>query len=247
MRGRRDRRPSWKTRLAGSAAALMLVACGGGGGDPGQSVFGDGGASSGGSTAEPSQGHITLAAEKVDLDWFTKVDTTKLTFTAADAYGYPAGVGRIVRFRTEAGTVAPQCTLALSADKGSSQCSVELTTAYAGPVGSFVTVMAWMDGEEAYEDANGNGRYDTGERFWDAGRPFLDVNENNLFDPPGDVDILQSSSPLRGEGRQACAPGPATGVDPPNIPLSIENTCDGVWGRGVVRTVIRLPVAPPTP
>lgn len=238
----------WQRWVAGSAAALLLAACGGGGGDPGVSVFDDGTAS-GGSKQEPSQAHITLAAEKVQLDWVSTVDSTKLTFTAADANGHPAGVGRVVRFRTEAGTIVPECVLTLSADKGASQCSVTLTTAFKGPTGTQVTVLAWMEGEEAYEDVNGNGRYDAGERFWDAGRPFLDVNENDVFDPSaGDVDVLSASSPVRGEGNRFCEPGPfpSSRVDLPNIPRSVDSTCDGQWGKAIIRTIMRLPVTPPT-
>lgn len=236
-----------RTSLLYAVLAVTMAACGGGGGDPGQSPFGNGGQAGGGSGAEPSQSHLTLAAENVQLDWITKVDRTHLTFTAADAKGYPAGVGRTVHFRTEAGTIAPSCVLALSGAKGSAECSVELTTAFLGPNGGYVTVLAWMEGEEAYQDSNGNGRYDAGEPFWDAGRPYLDVNENDVFDPPGDTDVLASSSSIRGQGALACAPGPMDGLDPPNVPLSIPNTCDGKWGRGIIRTVIRLPVTAPSP
>lgn len=45
-----------------------------------------------------------------------------------------------------------------------------------------VTVIAVADGEEAFEDANGNGVYDAGEPFVDLGEPFVDANDNGQRD-----------------------------------------------------------------
>jgi hypothetical protein len=70
------------------------------------------------------------------------------------------------------------------------------------PRDGVVTVIAIADGEEAFFDANGNGRYDAGEPFidlgepyvdqndngqWDQGEWFLDVNQNGVYDGPNGV------------------------------------------------------------
>lgn len=46
------------------------------------------------------------------------------------------------------------------------------------PSDGWVTVVATVQGEEAFNDANANGRYDTGESFTDLGEPFIDKNDD---------------------------------------------------------------------
>lgn len=59
------------------------------------------------------------------------------------------------------------------------------------PRDGLVTLMAVVDGQEGFEDLNGNGLYDRGEVFFDAPEPFLDENDNGTHDatePYVDVD-----------------------------------------------------------
>ena len=57
------------------------------------------------------------------------------------------------------------------------------------PRDGVVTIIAIADGEEAFFDANGNGKYDPptattpGEPFVDQGEPFVDQNDNGVYDP----------------------------------------------------------------
>jgi hypothetical protein len=46
-----------------------------------------------------------------------------------------------------------------------------------------VTVLAYVAGEEAFDDNNSNGQWDAGENFIDQGEPFVDANDNNEWDP----------------------------------------------------------------
>ncbi len=39
-------------------------------------------------------------------------------------------------------------------------------------------MLATVQGEEAFNDANGNGNYDLGESFTDLGEPFIDKNDD---------------------------------------------------------------------
>ncbi|MGC4117158.1 MAG: hypothetical protein QM765_21875 [Myxococcales bacterium] len=50
------------------------------------------------------------------------------------------------------------------------------------PRDMFVTVVAYTDGEEFWDDKNGNGQWDSGETFIDQSEPFVDVNDNGAFD-----------------------------------------------------------------
>lgn len=50
------------------------------------------------------------------------------------------------------------------------------------PRDGLVTIVAVVDGEEAFLDPNGNGQYDQGEQFTDAAEPFIDINDNDERD-----------------------------------------------------------------
>jgi hypothetical protein len=50
------------------------------------------------------------------------------------------------------------------------------------PRDQLVTLIAWTQGEEAFVDSNHNGKYDTGELFVDEGDPFIDANDDNVWD-----------------------------------------------------------------
>ena len=51
------------------------------------------------------------------------------------------------------------------------------------PRDGLVTIIAYTTGEEQFFDENGNGIYDDGERFVDLPEPFIDINDNNTYDP----------------------------------------------------------------
>lgn len=51
----------------------------------------------------------------------------------------------------------------------------------ANPRDGYVTVIAWVRGEEGFADLDRNGRYDAGEPFADAGEPFVDVDDDGKW------------------------------------------------------------------
>lgn len=51
------------------------------------------------------------------------------------------------------------------------------------PRDGLVTVIAYLRGEEFYDDNNANGQWDPGERFFDQGEAFVDANDNGVWDP----------------------------------------------------------------
>jgi len=53
----------------------------------------------------------------------------------------------------------------------------------ANPRDGYVTVIAWVRGEEGFVDANQNGIYDAGEPFVDEGEPYVDANDSGGWDP----------------------------------------------------------------
>lgn len=50
------------------------------------------------------------------------------------------------------------------------------------PRDNLVTLVAVVEGEEAFDDANGNGTRDDGERFTDLAEPFIDTNDDGTRD-----------------------------------------------------------------
>lgn len=173
------------------------------------------------------QNFFSLSVEKFNIEgWNYDGETTKLTIRAADRLGQPVPVGTPVSFISEGGQVNGSCQLAADANNQSA-CVVTLTSQAFRPTNGRVTVLAYMDGEEVFVDANGNNKYDVGETFFDMGQPFLDNNENNTYDT-GEQRVGDSSLAGSGIGNQNCA---AHAFQVSNV----GGTCDGVWGATRVR------------
>jgi hypothetical protein len=56
------------------------------------------------------------------------------------------------------------------------------STLVRNPRDGLVTVVAYVAGEEFFDDNNANGTYDLGETFIDQGEPFVDSNDSNAWD-----------------------------------------------------------------
>lgn len=246
----------------------ILAACGGGGGSAGAPIFGDGSGSSGGgsagggstgggggavsdvSTGVPSQKSISISAEKYALDWSQDGAQTTVSVRVTDTAGNPVPEGTVVQFSTEGGQIQKSCQLTGVTVNGStiSQCSVTFSTQNRRPADGYVSILAWLEGEEAYVDLNGNGRYDAGEPFWDSGRLFRDDNESLAYDFGVDeLNVGTSLTGAMGLGTAACDPPTGYGsyLNLQSIPLSEPNTCDGKWGKTLIRTWMVLPVSDP--
>lgn len=156
---------------------------------------------------------------------------------AADRQGNPVPNGTPITFVAEGGQINSGGNSSCIIKDGG--CSVKLIGQDYRPRGSNslggdprpgrVTVLAYADGEESFVDLNNNNRYDPGELFEDLGVPFLDKDENGIFDSTYQNLIVNTN-----EG-EVTYPIPASaignGVCPTNsdIGLSVQNTCDGKW------------------
>ena len=110
--------------------------------------------------------------------------------TQAFVPGQTSGEGTaVVPFSTNSQVYLPTDVAPLEADPA--QYPYPLTTeprSSSGPVinnprDSLVTILAYVSGEEYFEDKNNNGVYDLGETFIDQGEPFVDNNDNGVWDP----------------------------------------------------------------
>jgi hypothetical protein len=89
------------------------------------------------------------------------------------------------------------------------------------PRDGWVTILATLMGEEAFNDANANGLYDSGETFTDLGEPFYDKNNDGLRDD-GSSDPFEEWIDANGNG---VYDGPNGCWDGPNP--SAGYTCSG--------------------
>lgn len=167
-------------------------------------------------------------------------NTAGISVRLADRQGNPVPNGTSVTFVSEGGqlnTGADQsrCTLAGGA------CTVQLIGQDYRPMGSTaaggdprpgrVTVLAYTDGEESFQDANQNNRYDQGELFEDLGSPYIDKDESKdlvaaYTDLQFGTNQDEQAYPLPDNvaGTAAC---PANS----NVGLSVQSTCNGTWDR----------------
>jgi hypothetical protein len=130
------------------------------------------------STGIPDQDSFSLAADVLNIEGQNR-DGVKsiLTVRLADRFNNPVPDGTAVSFRTEGGSVEPQCTTSGGA------CSVTFTSQNPRVSNHRYTILATAIGEESFTDLNGNGAFDAGESFGDIAEPFLDRNENRARDP----------------------------------------------------------------
>ena len=129
---------------------------------------------------------------------------TSCTVTLVDRFNNPVGKPTIINLKVEAGAIpsSVQSTAfsptGANADEG--KAVVDFSTVgtfpaydvpalpgeqFSGSVNQrdgLVTILAYVAGEEAFEDNNQNGKWDTGENFIDQGEPFVDRNDNNTWD-----------------------------------------------------------------
>jgi hypothetical protein len=147
--------------------------------------------------------------------------TTDLTLRIADRLSNPVPDGTTVNFVAEGGQVVASCNTSGASSNTTSGCTVKLASQNPRPSNGRVTVLAWAQGEENFTDTGTptNNVYDSGEPFDDLGQPFLDKDEDGIYDVGGDVTVGTAS------GAQACPAGSQ----------SVPGTCDAAWGRALVR------------
>ncbi|WP_143026543.1 hypothetical protein [Ferrimonas sediminum] len=114
---------------------------------------------------------------------------------AADHFNNPVPDGTAISVVTEGGAVGANCLT----ENGI--CNVDWVSQDPRPDDGRVTVTAWIEGEESFDDANGNGFYDQGE--WDGideHEAYFDINESGSHDDGSGVASLESFIDRSGNG-----------------------------------------------
>jgi hypothetical protein len=159
-----------------------------------------------------------------------------LTVLLSDRMGNPIPVGTVVNLIASHGQIQGTCTVAIVSS--TSQCSAVWTSASTRPASGLFTVLAYLDGEEDFVDANGNNQYDSGETFYDVGQAFLPKTVSSDVPVSSLVYNAALDQPIAGgmTGSQACVVTNST-----SIYYAIANTCDGIWSSSVrVRLGVRM-------
>lgn len=145
-----------------------------------------------------------------------------LTVLLSDRMGNPIPAGTVVNLVASHGQVAGTCTVAIVSN--ASQCSAVWTSASSRPSNGWFTVLAYLDGEEDFVDANGNNQYDLGEAYYDEGQAYLPK------DAKASAYSASTDQPIAGgmTGTSACAVTNST-----SIAYMIPNTCDGAWSSSI--------------
>lgn len=156
----------------------------------------------------PSASHFNIATTKVNLPglvWSNK--TADISAFIADRFGnFNVLTGTSVSFYAEAGAidssnVTDEAGITTVKFRTQWPMPVNVTPAVAGdsvsnaffnglsepsattynPRDGWATILATVQGEEGFEDINGNGIYDAGEQFTDTGEPFIDKNDDGCW------------------------------------------------------------------
>jgi hypothetical protein len=176
-------------------------------------------------TGLPTQDFFSLSVQTYNIEgWNYDGETSTLTIIASDRLGNPVPDGTAINFITEGAQITPAFCSTISGT-----CSVKFTSAESRPTDGRVSILAYAIGEKSFVDANNNNSYDYGETFYDIGDPYIDNNENRIWDA-GEFSIASTTS-----GSSECLTQSGGGALPSNYALSKGNTCTTTWESNYVR------------
>jgi len=128
---------------------------------------------------------------------FTVTDVT-LTVFAGDRNNQTVTDGHTVVFMSEYGLINPP-TCETGADGTCSVTWSAIKRPEPGDPGSDleVTIVAYTMGEETFMDTNGNSIFDDGDAgFWDLEEPYVDANEDDIFNFFDTIiDVISTNDP----------------------------------------------------
>ena len=193
-------------------------------------------------TGRPTQKGITLALEKNVLA-DNAIDTTGLSVYLTDRQGNFVPNGTVISFVAEGGTVTPNCATV------GGNCSVTFTSQNPRPANGRVSVIAYLEGDKAYSDLNGDNVYTAGidSLLDNIGNFFRDDNEDLKYDP-GEFVYKRGALPQNAK-QASCAVSTLSQPNLPNFVLENMNTpteCDDALAT-VLRKQIIMGFANDTP
>ncbi|MEY4429987.1 MAG: hypothetical protein RLZZ182_2676, partial [Pseudomonadota bacterium] len=138
----------------------------------------------------PTQRAFSFSAEAYNPDGWARDGTESgIRVQLTDRFANPVPDGTSISFVAEGASIIPaRCTTT------NGICSVKLVTSNYRPANGRVTVVAFAQGEESFEDANGDSQYTAGETFTDLGPIFIDKDEDGLMAASGEYLVGEAAN-----------------------------------------------------
>ncbi|MBK6852000.1 MAG: hypothetical protein IPG93_10345 [Burkholderiales bacterium] len=118
-----------------------------------------------------------FSRSEFNLDGFNfDGETSAIRVQLNDRFGNPVPDGTSVSFVTEGSAVIPARCVTTDG-----VCNVNFVSSEFRPANGRVSVVAYAQGEESFDDVNGDNVFNTGETFSDLGEVFVDKNEDGAL------------------------------------------------------------------
>ena len=170
-----------------------------------------------------TQNRLSISAESLSMEsWDRDSVINNINIIVSDRLGNPLPKGTVVNFVTLHGLLGGGLTRGTCTLSESSRCSITYTSTNSSsrPSNGRIAILAYMSGEESFDDTNGDNFWTPGEIFYPIGRPYIDA-DSSLSHEVGE-QLIGVSDP----GTGACD---ATGYP------SKANTCDvSTWRSDVL-------------
>ncbi|MBF2720295.1 Ig-like domain-containing protein [Psychrobacter sp. NG254] len=183
-------------------------------------------------TGRPTQNGVTLAIGKNVLA-DNAIDSTNISAYLTDRQGNFVPDGTVVSFVAEGGTVTPNCATV------SGNCTVTFTSQNPRPANGRVSVIAYVEGDKAYSDLNGDNVYTVGidDLLDNIGNFFRDDNEDLKYTPG---EFVYKRGEQQGGDQATCA---AATLSQPNLPnFIVGDDTDATQCDNLLPTVLRKQV-----
>lgn len=133
----------------------------------------------------PTQRAFSFSAEAFNIDGWSRDGVSSLIrVQLSDRFSNPVPDGTSVSFIAEGASVIPaRCTTV------DGVCNVKFVSSNFRPDNGRVTVAAYAQGEESFDDQNGDNLYTSGEPFGDLGPVFIDKDESRDMAAQGEYIV----------------------------------------------------------
>lgn len=149
-------------------------------------------------TGIPDFDSFSVSAEILNFEGFDyDNETVAVTLSAADRFNNPVPDGTAITFTTEGGAIPGSCVTS------GGTCTVDWRSQDPRPADGRATILVTAIGEESFTDSTpSNGRFDSGETFFDLPEAFRDDDEDGVRDdsePFVDFNSDGSYNPASGD------------------------------------------------
>lgn len=133
----------------------------------------------------PTQRAVSFSAAAFNPDgWSRDGVESEIRVQLTDRFANPVPDGTSISFVAEGASVIPaRCTTT------NGICTIKFVTSEYRPANGRVTVVAYAQGEESFDDIDGDNKYTLGEAFGDLGPVFVDKDENGSMATTGEYLI----------------------------------------------------------